>query len=426
MHGSTPLAAAAVALVAGAAQAQQPVNTLDGYDSGVAGLGIQAGSFTIYPQIEVKPEYNSNIYQVQSNRVDDFIFRIPARIDFRSNFDRHQLNLAVGGEVGLYAQETDQNYYDAFAIADGRLDAWTGGSLFGLVALRREHEDRGSISGRGNLEPIPYYYSTFNGGAQHDFGMAAAYTGVRVDRYTYEDSDRPPGYSSSNSYRDRWQYQPYAGIYYRYTDQSQPFMRGSLNWRDYDDTTDPEGFKKSSKGGDFVVGWRYVSGGLDAEFFGGFLSQNYDDNRFSTTTTWKAGAKISFSQPAPRFNEFPQPDPKFAVSITADRTIEETTLTGSSGALVTYVAGEVTYQISPGLLIRPKVLVAQIDYQTASSVPGVVEETDYLIQAGIGLKYRLSPYFYVGPEYNFQQRNSNVQGNDFNQHIVSLRFGARR
>src|SRR5690348_6969052 len=59
-------------------------------------LGVHAGSFFIYPRVELDQLYNDNIYAAGSNRVDDFITVLSPSVDVKSNWSNHALNADAG------------------------------------------------------------------------------------------------------------------------------------------------------------------------------------------------------------------------------------------------------------------------------------------------------------------------------------------
>ena len=105
-------------------------------------LGIRAGSFLIFPQLTVSEAYDTNVFAVPNNTDDDFITLVQPRVTAQSNFSRHSLNLTAGGNIAFYANNSDENYQDAFIQSNGRLDVTHANYFTGALNLARAHEGR--------------------------------------------------------------------------------------------------------------------------------------------------------------------------------------------------------------------------------------------------------------------------------------------
>jgi hypothetical protein len=55
----------------------------------------------------------------------------------------------------------------------------------------------------------------------------------------------------------------------------------------------------------------------------------------------------------------------------------------------------------------------------------VPSRNDDYIDFQIGLRYLPTENFFIGPSYQFTNRDSNLANTDFGRHIFSLRVGAR-
>ncbi|MGH6943784.1 MAG: outer membrane beta-barrel protein, partial [Geminicoccaceae bacterium] len=141
-HRSSPLLIAALALVLlvpraalGQVASGQEVGPYDP-------LGIRAGNFFIFPVLSVSEEYQTNVFAEPNDTDDDLITVIQPHVDVRSNFPRHALGLSVGSDIGLHVNETDEDYEDVFATADGQLDVTRASQLSGSLNAGRFHQGR--------------------------------------------------------------------------------------------------------------------------------------------------------------------------------------------------------------------------------------------------------------------------------------------
>ena len=131
------LVSTAVALTLGA-----PVAALGQEIGPYQPLGIRAGSFLIYPQLTVSEAYDTNVFAVPNNTDDDFITLVQPRVTAQSNFSRNSLNVTAGGNIAFYANNTNENYQDAFIQSNGRVDITRANYFTGALNFGRAHEGR--------------------------------------------------------------------------------------------------------------------------------------------------------------------------------------------------------------------------------------------------------------------------------------------
>ena len=127
---------------------------------------------------------------------------------------------------------------------------------------------------------------------------------------------------------------------------------------------------------------------LSAELYAGALHQEYADDRFSTVSKPDFGAQVTWL-----------PSPVAKISGVIERSIEETTIIGSSGYLETRYALDVGYNLSRNTSFHSHLQFSEDDYQEIS-------REDKNIEAGFGLQYDLSKNLFLGADYSFSHRNS--------------------
>ena len=132
------LVSTAVALTLGAPVAALGQQDVGPYDP----LGIRAGSFLIFPQLTLSELYDTNVFAAPHNADDDFITLLQPLVTVQSNFSRHSINLTAGGNIAFYANNTNENYQDAFIQSNGRLDVTHANYFTGALNFGRAHEGR--------------------------------------------------------------------------------------------------------------------------------------------------------------------------------------------------------------------------------------------------------------------------------------------
>lgn len=81
-----------------------PTTGGEGYEP----IGIRLGSFNLLPSIELGVMHNDNIYTSKTGKKSDQIYTVVPRMDLRSDWNNHALNIKALGEVGRYGKE-DRN-----------------------------------------------------------------------------------------------------------------------------------------------------------------------------------------------------------------------------------------------------------------------------------------------------------------------------
>lgn len=378
--------------------------------------GVRAGDFLIQPQVGLQTQFNDNIYLAPGNKTDDFIVRLKPAVDVKSQFDRHALNMSLSADGATYGHR-DNNYVDVTAMADGRLDTWAGGSVFGLAAYRRKHEDRGTPNNQFGLEPTIYDHSTFNGGVQQVLGQWGGSIAMRADRLTYRDtpadiSATTPNGLYAQQWRDRWEYSPTARVDYEFQPGMSIFVRGTFTKRDYDTGLDPNGRARSAKMYDAVAGMRvFKTGNVVGDVYAGWMWYDQDETLASKISTPKIGGELEWTI-----------TPTLTARAAATRSIEEVVQAANSAAVVTGGTASLDYFVVPSFAVRPELMLAHLDYKAYA---GQAKQEDWVYGAGIGGTYFLNPKFSLGPVYRYRHRASDLENNGYTQHIVLLEATAK-
>jgi hypothetical protein len=337
-------------------------------------------------------------------------------VDVKSQFDRHALNMSLSADGATYGHR-DNNYVDVTAMADGRLDTWAGGSVFGLAAYRRKHEDRGTPNNQFGLEPTIYDHSTFNGGVQQVLGQWGGSIAMRADRLTYRDtpaavSAMTPNGLYAQQWRDRWEYAPTARLDYEFQPGMSIFVRGTFTKRDYDTGLDPNGRARSAKMYDTVAGMRvFKTGNVVGDVYAGWMWYDQDDALASKISTPKIGGELEWTV-----------TPALTARAAATRSIEEVVQAANSAAVVTGGTASLDYFVVPSFAVRPELMLAHLDYKAYA---GQSKQEDWVYGAGIGGTYFINQKVSLGPVYRYRHRSSDLENNGYSQHIVLLEATAK-
>jgi hypothetical protein len=396
--------AGATALLAGhvsQSQAQTPADVLqrgasvmDRPRPELDPLGVRAGSFLIFPEVEAGTAYQSNVYATPDDEVSDFIFTLSPSVVAQSDFTRHSLTFEAGAEIGRYLDETSENYIDYRAAAAGRFDVGARGAATGRVAHIRNHEERGDPDEEFSAaEPVEYSSTLGEVGYRHTFNRVTAGVGASAEWIDYDDVTLIDGTNSDQDDRDRWVYSTNARLGYEIQSGFEAFVRGTYSVIEYD----REDIARDSDGYEIVVGSDFdLTGLLTGTAYVGYLARDFDNPAFEDPSGLAFGLDLDWAL--------------------TQRTIEESTSTSSRER--TQFGVGVDHE-----LLRNLILQADAVYRLDDFVGSPREDDFYTI--GLGALYTLNRNFYGRAGYIYETRESNVSRFDYDDNIISLSIGAR-
>jgi len=373
--------------------------------------GYHAAGFRIRPSVSVSGQFDDNIFATDTLTEADFITIISPRINLDSTWDRHSLRIKLGAELGRYAEFDAENYNDYWASTDGKYNLGPATDIFGGLGLSSEHEDRDSPdASSGGLSPTTYRSKNAHVGIKTTRDMTTYRIGATYEKLDFDNILTADGGSIINNDRDR----DLIGIGVRATHQLDTshalFAQALYDVREYDQSVDQDGYARDSDGYRLAAGFKNDYGnGNRAEAYIGLLAQDYDDNRFDSVNKIDFGGNFAFG-----------PDGKTMLSGKLLRTLNETTVAGSSSYLHTAVSGRLEYRISPQLIPHIKLGYAQSDFMDSG-------RKDNIFSTEAGLKYYLARNAFITTGYRHVNRDSNDFGltttsNDYQNNSFFLAF----
>ena len=369
--------------------------------------GFSLGPFAIDGTASVGGLFSDNIFVTKNRKKSDWITTISSGITAALTDGSDRLNLRAGVNLGRYARFTAENYNDFYVGGDGRLRLDEATSLFGGARADWTHESRESPDAVNGIKPTQYRAGDFYAGILRSFQEFVVRVGGTADTYSY-DNVLSTGGLIDNSGRDRTQYEAGARVSYRWSSDLRPFVQAYWDSRKYDRSIDDYGYARSSTGYRAAIG---ISGDLgpamQGEIYAGVLGQSFDDVRFSDIVKPDFGMRLTW-----------RPLAGTTVRGFIDRSVEETTLVGSSGYLRTAIGGSVEQEIRPDLFMSGHLYYSENAYQDFDRV-------DHVSDAGLGAKYFIIPNLYVAADYAFIHRISDTALADFYENRVMFRLGAQ-
>jgi hypothetical protein len=364
----------------------------------VAPLGIRLGSWFFFPRAEVDEAYNDNITAGSgapgSPKTSDFITAVVPAFDLRSNFPTNALNLSAGAVLSYYARHSGFNTQDAFGALDGRLDVDATHDFHGGLRIERGHEDPGAPNVPGNIaEPVIFSSYTANAGFAQSRLRIGYSADVTARRQEYQAVPIVGGGLAQQSDRDNNSYEVALRPYYEFIPNYQGFVRVSYNLRDYDHAAIGQS-GRDSRGYRADIGARLDLTGLAfAEFFIGYLRQNYISSVFGSIGGLDAGANVTYNLTQ-----------LTSLTLKGTRTVQDTNFAivgaaPSPGYLESTVGLSIDHELLRNLLLNGTAAFVNDDFKG-------IDRTDNAYQAGVGAKYLLNRNLYLGANYTFERRIS--------------------
>jgi hypothetical protein len=391
------LVSTAVALTLGA-----PVAALGQEIGPFQPLGVRAGSFLIYPQLTVSEAYDTNVFAVPNNTDDDFITLVQPRVTAQSNFNRNSLNVTAGGNIAFYANNSDENYQDAFIQSDGRVDITHANYFTGALNFGRAHEGRDDPENNPNqsLKEL-FQYGGSLGFTQLFNRVNFTLTGS-VARNDYE--------GNSDSDRDQNSYTGELQTGYFISPRINTYVYGNYNVTNRDQRIDSGGIERDTKAWGAGVGAQAeLTNLITSQFQIGYTRQSYAEGSFSDNDGVGYALNLTWT-----------PTQLTTVRATGGGDFRPTSSEGSDA--------QSNFRSTAGAsidheLLRNVHLGAHVLYtQDAFSGPS---RTDNTVAVGGGVTYFLNRNFSVDANYAYQNRWSDEPNDEFSRNLFMLGLTAR-
>ncbi len=373
----------------------------------LGGPGYRVGSFTIYPDIQSALIFDDNIYATKTSRRSDWLGTISPKLSVESNWERHSLTAEVQTDLTGYARSPHENTVDWNANIEGRIDASQQTQiLLGATAIA-SHEDRSSPDAVNGITPTPYMESNGYAGVIHRYGDFSIRLGGAIEHLTFSNVDGANGIIN-NQDRNRTRYTFGTLVRYEANPAFRPFVELLGDIRRYNSRYDDFGYARSSDGYRVSAGALFrISTSVRGDFSVGVMSRNAEDSRFKTTTTPSFDGSLRW-----------QATSGTALILYTDRSMEETTLSGSPGYIYTVVGGRVEQRLTQDLTGIARVAWGRSDFIQATRV-------DNDADMSVGLRYRLTPKVTLGVDYRYTLRDSNVTLARYDRNEVYFRLGSQ-
>jgi hypothetical protein len=378
-------------------------------DDPYAQLGLHAGSFTLYPAIELIGGYDTNPGRGPNGQAAK-LYTVAPELRAQSNWSRHELKADLRGSYTGYSpdQTPTLSRPNFNGKVDGRVDVTraTRIDLGGRALVGTDNP--GSPNLQAGLSKLPIF-TTFGGsaGLGHRFNRFDVSIKGDVERTVYQDSQLTDGTTASNEGRNYNQYGGKLRGGYELSPGLMPFVEAGVDTRKHDLDTDISGYRRNSNGWNGSAGATFeLTRLLTGEASLGYVRRTYDDQRLDKIGGLIGNASLIWTASS-----------LTTVKFTAATAVGESTVPGVSGTLYRDAGLQVDHSFRRWLVGSLKVGFGLDDYVG-------LDRTDTRYSAGAGLTYKVDRSLQVKGEFRQQWLRSNVTGVDYTASIflVGLRW----
>jgi hypothetical protein len=386
--------------------------TVDRTPAEYAATGVRMGSFTLKPGAELAWVNNDNIYYLEKSVASDNVFYIRPWLNLLSDWSRHSFNIRLFAEFGRYQDFDTENYEDWRASIDGRFDVMRNSAFSYYAAYMNLHEDRSSPDDSGGITPTRFDYYGYDLGYGHTFNRLTAKLNYREFFTDYDDNVMLDGEVIDLQDRDRKRDEWALRLDYGLASGKTALIAGaSVNYIDYDQVFDSDGYMRSSKGHRYFGGVSLtITSLLIGDVYATYAKQDYDDPFFADVDGWGFGAALNWT-----------PTEATNVNFRLETTPQETIQSGSSGYMSYLYAVRIQQDLRRNFMGNLRFSYTDNKYETNGGDDDSLQKTN-VFRAEIGLSYLFNPFIYVSGGYAYTQQKANVNSYEYstNRWFVTL------
>lgn len=377
-----------------------------------AALGVRAGTFDLFPAIELSGGYDTNPGQSQNNKKSAWLYTVAPELKAQSNWSRHELKADLRGSYTGYSpdQIPTLSRPNVNGRIDGRIDVTRQTRVDLGSRLLVSTDNPGSPNLQAGLATLPIN-TTFGGyaGLGHRFNRFELSIKGDAERTVYQNSKLTDGSIASNEDRNYDQYSGTLRGGYELLPGVIPFAEVTADTRVHDLRTDFSGFQRDSNGLTGKIGSTFkLSELLTGEMALGYTKRSYEDPRLENLTGLTGDASLIWTASA-----------LTTVKLAGSSTVGESTQTGVSGVLYRDIGVQVDHAFRRWLIGSVKAGFGDDDY-----VGDTREDKRYSV--GAGLTYKFSRDLQLKGEFRQNWLRSNVAGNNYAESMFLLGLRVQR
>jgi hypothetical protein len=364
--------------------------------------GISVGSFRLYPTLGAGFSADDNIFRATDATSDTF-WTLSPRLDLRSDWMNDSLQLYTQLDHYAYDDHSTESHTNWIVGGAGKFGLAQGSYLSGDAYYYDTHESRISPDlSEAALSPTRYRRVHADTTGLVTFNRLSLSATVDYDRYDFDDTKLIGGGLIDNGDRDRNVYEATGKASYELAPNQSIFAQVTYDKRDFDRLFDRNGEDRTSDGYRIDAGAAMMLTPLiQGTAYIGYLKQNY-------AAPLKDASGLDFNAQIDWFAT-----QLLTAHLTASRTIEDTTIAGSSNVDVRAVSASVDYELLRNVILQP-----HVDYSD-NKFDGISRD-DKITSAGLEGRYLMNEYLSAYAGYEYQRRASDAVGRKFSDNLFTI------
>lgn len=339
-----------------------------GYDP----LGIRTGGFTLFPRLQSGVVHDDNIFAAEADRQPATTLRLTPEVIARSNWSRHALETRARAEIDRNLDFDSENTTDWSLGGAGRLDVARGVDVTLAADYAHDHEARTAAGADPTARrPIAFDLASASLATTRTRRRLRLSAKAAVLRYDYRDGLSAAGAVIEQDGRDRTVARLTGRADYALSPATALFVQIARDDRDYRNVAgSPD---RSSSGHEAIAGVDFELGALiRGEVAAGYIRQDFQNAAYGDLDGVGGRARLSWF-----------PTHLTTLTATAARSVEDTGVIGSAGALRTDLSMRVDHELLRKLILTAETAWSEDDYTG-------LDRTDARFAAGFSAVYRLN------------------------------------
>ena len=367
--------------------------------------GIELQNYVFLPRINVAEYYDDNVYATGNGEKSDLVTVVTPTFELKSDWQQHAFNVDAGVEVVRHADLAAENTDNLWLNMNAEYDINRGNQFLAGISYIQDHEDRGSADAEAGDGPTEFDDSLVNIGYSGSKGNQYLKLAINTRRLDFKDVD---SLSGAIDYDDRDRDEDAVGLRYlfKYSPTTAFIVDTVTDRRDYRQTPDNEGNDRNSDGYRYTVGFERVASSTVVRVSVGRLTRDYRSDEFENADESDFGFQLRWKL-----------NPTATLTAKTSQSIEETTLDNSPGYLMQNNLLRLNLSLSDEKSLIFDLIDSKADYAAIS------REDDYL-NFGIAYSQQLLSNLKFGADLHRAERDSNIEGEDYEINQIFFRIKA--